>query len=400
MRRRAKQLQMNILHFVLGKASKDRANGVNQVVAGLAKYTARAGAHVRVIGKARSVTAEGEILPCDGFNVEAFSSWSKPLRARLMEAIDWADVVHLHGGYSPWNILVGRICVAQRTPYVVTLHNALSPDLTTARGTVRKTLFHRLFQRAHLETASALHVLTEEEATDVLHKIDAKRIFCIPNGVDLDDYPLREPSCRAAGEVTIGYLGRLSPEKNLEALCVAVDAIRLSTPIGLKLAGPFSDCGDQLRARFGDGHVQLTGAVYGEAKAAFMKSIDLLVIPSLSEGFSVAAAEALAMQTPLLITRTAKMSHYFDKQAFFMCEATAFGIERGLRRALAARESWDRMTTNGRRLVDESLNWRAIASQMVGSYEAIASDRSGVHGAEAAHLIGPHQRSAYEGRRQ
>ena len=44
-------MKTRVLHFILGKANKDRANGVNQVIAGLAKYTARSGGDVRVIGK-------------------------------------------------------------------------------------------------------------------------------------------------------------------------------------------------------------------------------------------------------------------------------------------------------------------------------------------------------------
>jgi glycosyltransferase involved in cell wall biosynthesis len=103
-----------------------------------------------------------------------------------------------------------------------------------------------------------------------------------------------------------------------------------------------------------------------------MKSTDLLVIPSVSEGFSIAAIESLASGTPLLVTRTAKMAHYFDRQAFLMCEPTAFGIERGLRRALATRPQWDSMVKNGLRLVDERLNWGVVASEMLNSYETIA----------------------------
>jgi glycosyltransferase involved in cell wall biosynthesis len=113
--------------------------------------------------------------------------------------------------------------------------------------------------------------------------------------------------------------------------------------------------------------------VYAESKVAFMNSVDLLVIPSLSEGFPVVAAEALALRTPLLVTRTSKLTHYFDRNAFFMCEPTGSGIERGLRRALAARSNWDGVTGNGRRLVDECLNWRAIAARLLDAYEIVAT---------------------------
>jgi glycosyltransferase involved in cell wall biosynthesis len=365
---------MKILHFTLGKVSTERANGVNQVVAGLAKYSARAGARVRVIGKTRSVASGGEMLARDGFEAELFPAWRRPLRAHLEEAIQWADIVHLHGGYSPWNILVGRMCDVLHTPYVVTLHNALSPDLAAMRGRLRKAVFHWLAQRRHLQRAAALHVLTEEESTEALRRVQSPTIFCIPNGIDPDDYPTREPR-RGAGssssDLTIGYLGRLSPEKNLEALCAAVGALAATRDLRLKLAGPMTEYGWRLRSQAPEGRVELIGPVYGAAKTAFMESVDLLVIPSLSEGFSVAAVEALATRTPLLITRTSKMGHFFDRNAFFMCEPTDFGIQCGLQRALAARNTWDAVTRNGRRLVEECLNWRVIAQQMLERYETI-----------------------------
>lgn len=99
---------MKVLHFILGKANKDRANGVNQVIAGLAKYTARYGVDVRVIGKAGSVKKEGELIQRDGFTIQAFSQLGLQLSKAVDEAIVWADVVHLHGVFSPWNLWVAK----------------------------------------------------------------------------------------------------------------------------------------------------------------------------------------------------------------------------------------------------------------------------------------------------
>ena len=39
---------MRILHFILGKADKNRPNGVNQVIAGLAKYLVKEGVDLNV----------------------------------------------------------------------------------------------------------------------------------------------------------------------------------------------------------------------------------------------------------------------------------------------------------------------------------------------------------------
>lgn len=361
---------MKVLHFILGKANKDRANGVNQVIAGLAKYSGRLGADVRVIGKAETVQREGEIVVRDGFSVEAYSRWDLALRRALIEGIAWADLVHMHGVYAPWNVWVGHLCKRLDTPFVVTLHNGLAPDLATSRGRLKKRLFHFLLQRRHLRNAAALHMLTEEESTEVLACVRPRAMFCIPNGIDLEDFP--PPPGRRPGEIAqavIGYLGRLSAEKNLGALCEAFALVNKDGSLRLKLAGPDSRYSRLLLQQFGRCGVEWVGPKFGQDKMDFIRSLDLFVNPSLCDVFSIAAMEVLALGTPLLITRTAKVSYFYDRRAFHMCEPTVFGIERGLRQALVQRLEWPEMATRGRELIGQRLNWASAARDLLGEYE-------------------------------
>lgn len=363
---------MKIFHFILGKANKNRANGVNQVISGLAKYCSSNGAQVRVIGKAESVERQGEIIARDGFLVEAYSHWGWSMRAALTEAVIWSDIVHLHGVYSPWNLLIARLCENYDRPYVVTLHDGLSPERTRAGGKLKKWIFHSVLQRRHLELASGVHVLTHEEATDLYAVAQPSNVFCVPNGVDLDDYPaVLEREHSVPRKITVGYLGRLSVEKNLEALCIAFAAINKNHNMELKLAGPLSTYGQELLERFAKHGVVGVGPKFGAEKSDFIGSLDLFVHPSLCDVFSIAAMEVLALGTPLLITRTSKASYFYDRQAFFMSEPTEFGLESGLHLALERRSNWPTMAANGRRLIEDRLNWRAAADDMLAAYRRI-----------------------------
>jgi glycosyltransferase involved in cell wall biosynthesis len=366
---------MKVLHFILGKASKERANGVNQVVAGLAKYCVRQGAEVRVIGKARSVEAEGQTIGRDGFDVSAFSRWAAPLRGALRQSIAWSDVVHLHGVYSPWNILVARMCAKLERPYVVTLHDGLAPERARTRGRMRKWAFRHLLDRRYIERAAAVHVLALEEATDLFAVARPARVFCVSNGVDLDDYPaVAAPGVSPAAALVIGCLGRISPEKNLDALCTAFAAANRDKAMRLRIAGPMSEYGEQLQQRFGNSSVEFVGPKFGAEKRAFLRSLHVFVHASLSEVFSIAAMEALAVRVPLLITRSSKVSYFYDRKAFFMCEPTAYGLEQGLRDALAARDQWAARAENGRRLVEERLNWTVAARDVLAAYRRAIGD--------------------------
>jgi glycosyltransferase involved in cell wall biosynthesis len=363
---------MKVLHFILGKANKNRANGVNQVIAGLAKHSARLGAEIHVIGKSQTVDVEGEFIVRDGFAVEAFSRWGVKLYFALIRGIQWSDIVHLHGVYSPWNLMVARMCIVLGRPYILTLHGGLSPSLALGRVSFKKFIFHSLFQRRHIEHAAGVHVLAEEEASDLLAIAEPSNIFYIPNGIDLEDYPSPDHLTKGSrDEVNIGYLGRLSPEKNLDALCEAFASINTDGSMRLKLAGPPTAYGDALLRRFNRHGVVGVGPLFGEEKIEFIRSLDLFVHPSLSEVFSIAAMEVLAQGTPLLITRTSKASYFYDRNAFFMCEPTAFGLQMGLLAAFDNRMIWLEKTRNGRQLVEDRLNWDAAAKDMLKVYAAI-----------------------------
>lgn len=368
---------MRILHFILGKGNKSRANGVNQVIAGIAKYSIRQGAHVHVVGMTHSIKAEGKFVPQDGFQVQVFSRFGRHFMHVLECEIRRADLVHLHGVFSKWNILIAMICKRNNVPYVVTAHNGLAPELMNARSKVKKSIFHWLLQRKHIEEAAGVHALTEEEATDIYNCAAPKYVFCIPNGIDLDDFGENPFVPRPlSSNVVLGYLGRLSPEKNLDSLCQAFININADGTSRLKLAGPDSTYGRNLLSKYGSKGVEWVGPKFDAEKTSFIRSIDLFVHPSLCDVFSISAMETLALKTPLLITRTSKASYFQNSQSFFMCEPTCFGLERGMRLAISQRASWGSRVDNGRRLIEDSMNWASVTQNLLVEYERILSKRS------------------------
>lgn len=362
---------MKVLHVILGKADKNRANGVNQVIAGLAKHTGRHGASVAVLGRAQTAAREGEEIARDGFAVTVHSKHSPAFRGAVRRAVEAADIVHLHGTYSLLNLWVGWVCEAAGTPYVVTLHGGLSPARNTWRNRVQKRLFHLLLQKRHLERAALIHVLTEEESTEALADIRPRVMRVIPNGVDLEDFPPPPARDKARGDLRIGYIGRISREKNLDALCAAFAKVAEDRPARLLLAGPASAQGTAIARRYAASGVELVGPQFGPDKLAFFDSIDLFVHPSKTDVFSIGAMEALARAVPMVISRTSDSSHFAETGAFILCEPTAFGIERALRKALDRRDEWPAMAQRGRQLIEARLNWDAAALDMVAAYRDI-----------------------------
>jgi glycosyltransferase involved in cell wall biosynthesis len=236
-----------------------------------------------------------------------------------------------------------------------------------------------LVQRHFLNGAAAVHAITPEESTDIQAVARPRRLITIPNGIDLDEFPISRSFKRPSSDsVVLGYLGRISPEKNLLRLAESLSLCnREGRRVCLKLAGPASPHLDRIIQQHGHCGVEWVGPKYGHEKTQYLNSIDLMVVPSLAEVISISAIEALAMGVPLLITRTSKISYLYDSRSFFMCEPTVLGISQGIESAIGRLDQWIERIERGRKLVEERLNWAVIVPQFIEEYRKIIIDASG-----------------------
>lgn len=132
--------------------------------------------------------------------------------------------------------------------------------------------------------------------------INPARVMVIPNGVE-DHYASSRPASRAASaELRIGYLGRLSREKGpdilLEAFAAAhrqISAIRLVVIGDGPERGNLERQASQLAAP-----VEFLG--YRTDVPAILPTLDLLAMPSRTEGLPLALLEAMAASLPAAAT--------------------------------------------------------------------------------------------------
>lgn len=373
---------MRILHFILGKADKAKPNGVNQVIAGMCKYLNSEKLNIHVFGYANSAKHEGEIIVRDGFEVEAYTKISLGSLKRLAKLVKDVDCIHLHGLYNIYNIFVALLCNHYKKPYLITLHNGLSPVMLNQRRRLLKKIFNYTFQKKFIYNASAIHVLTEEESSDLDNFGYNGRVYLIPNGIDLDDFSIQpnhdnKIELPDSNEVNIGYLGRISKEKNLDSLIEAIHTSFEGYKLNLFIAGPRSSNFELMLENLNENYnVNWVGPQYGEDKLKFIKSLDLFVHPSRADVFSIGAIECLACGIPLLITRTSNASYFYNKDSFYMCEPTVSGIQRGIKRALDDKNNWNIKVNAGYDLVNQIFNWKAIAESIEKAYKNIITNET------------------------
>ncbi len=224
----------------------------------------------------------------------------------LERHLDPGDILILHEGWTPSNLLAARTARRLGVPYVVMPHGvyeaAWRPYL---RGPVRPRVY---LERRMLEAALAVHLFFASEAQDVTNLAPRARIVTAPTGFDV---PVER--WQGAGGY-LAWVGRYDPfHKGLDIL---VDAIALLSPSerpmvrlrGYDYRGGLERISRQVVERGVASWVDVGPPIEGAAKTAFIQAADGYLHPSRWESYGLALVEALALGAPCLASSTIQMS--------------------------------------------------------------------------------------------
>jgi glycosyltransferase involved in cell wall biosynthesis len=144
------------------------------------------------------------------------------------------------------------------------------------------------------------------ELCSLLERKTGRRCHLMQRGVECDLFTPAKRT-RQDGEIVLGYVGRLSVEKNV-ALLPKVDAQLRALGIVAKwvIVGHGAE-EELLRAALGD--AAMLGVLRGEALAEAYANMDLLVFPSHTDTFGNVVLEALASGVPAIVTPDGGPAH-------------------------------------------------------------------------------------------
>lgn len=231
-----------------------------------------------------------------------------------------------------------------------------------------------LYQRRDLSCATLLAATSEQEVRDIRRWVPKKNVALVPNGVEIPASSA-EPR-RGAGNQPrkIVFLGRIHPVKGLKNL---VEAWHLVRPAGWHciLAGPDeaghqTELGALLRQRNLASVFEFPGMIEGERKWALLREADVFVLPSFTENFGVAAAEALACAVPVITTKGTPWKDLVDHRCGWWVAIGAEPLAAALREATSLSDPQRyKMGQRGLRLVEEKYSWPQIGANMKAVYD-------------------------------
>ncbi|MCY4280872.1 MAG: glycosyltransferase family 4 protein [Acidimicrobiaceae bacterium] len=288
-----------------------------------------------------------------------------------------------------WGILALH---RQGWPLLETIHHPITVDrrveLAHSR-TLRERIGKRrwyAFTRMQTQVAKRLpRVLTVSESSrgDIArdHKVAPERIHVVPVGVDPEMFSPLEGVRRAPGRLLTTASADVAM-KGLSYLLEAVAELRAERHVELTIIGSAKRDSAASRTIVDLGLADAVTFVSGVSDQRIVElyaEAELAVVPSLYEGFSLPAIEAMSCGVPLVATTGGALPEVAGRhgETCFLTEpGDAGALAATLAEALDDGEARARVGRAGRQRVIDQWSWRHTAERTVEQYRAVLQENA------------------------
>jgi glycosyltransferase involved in cell wall biosynthesis len=258
------------------------------------------------------------------------------------------------------------------------------PIVTTLHGWIGNSFKDRLFIKMDkrivrgFDRVIAVSRRIEEELLGA--GVPGKKLRMLHNAIVLERYRrtgrcgvLAEAIGRPVEGPVIASIGRLSPEKGHSDLVDAIGIVcKRVQKVSLVLIGDGPERPKLLQQIMALGLqevVHMPG--YIQEPQRLLEEIDLLVLPSHTEGLPNAALEALLMEVPVLATEVGGTPEVItDGETGRLVPARSpEKLAEGIQDFLAAPEPWKRMASRGKDMVKANFDFRARTRKLEAIYD-------------------------------
>jgi glycosyltransferase involved in cell wall biosynthesis len=281
-------------------------------------------------------------------------------------------------------------------PTVATVHHPVAVDrdleLAAARSLRRRLTLRRWYAFTRMQSRVArrldgLLTVSESSRADIGTRmgVPAGGIEVVPVGIDPEVFTPPPPDRpRDPGSIVVVTSADV-PLKGLVHLLEAVAklhterVVRLTVVGTARPGGPAEAALDRLALR---DRVRFTGFLPEAELVALLQSAAVVAIPSLYEGFSLPAVEAMACATPLVTTDAGALPEVVGTAAGLQVRAGDVGeLTAALALVLDSPALGEQLGRAGRRRVLDSYTWRATAQRTADWYAEVLGRTSRRKGA-------------------
>ena len=306
-------------------------------------------------------------------------AFSGALTTWLWQHITEYDLVHVHAIFSYASTIAMAIARIKNVPYITRPLGQLC-EWSLQQSKLRKQIYLNVIERSNLLHSKSLHFTAEQE------KIEFNQLglnipnFILPHGVYVPT-PILDAKTQVRKILHIPdqrpiilFMSRIHPKKGLEYLISALGKLKESN-FALVIAGSgdpdyVNQIKDLLKTHDICDRTHMIGFVKSETKNLYLQGADIFALTSHSENFGIAAIEALAAGTPVLITDGVAIAPMVKEQAIgyvtkLDVEAIASIIQEFFDHPDIAKQKGDRATL----YIAEHYSWAKITRRLMAVYE-------------------------------
>ncbi|HYP22051.1 MAG TPA: glycosyltransferase family 4 protein [Actinomycetota bacterium] len=276
----------------------------------------------------------------------------------------------------------GLLSLGRAVPVVATVHHPITVDrelaLAAAPTRRERARLKRWFGFTRMQGRVArrlprLLTVSEVSRGDVSRAfgVPEHRIGIVHNGVDAELFRPLPGVPKTPGRI-VALVSADLPMKGMTHLVEAVAKLRTERDAELVLAGKGADSpGIRAAARkYGvEDSVRVAGRVEDLELVDLYARAEVAVVPSLYEGFSFPAVQAMSCRVPLVATTGGALPEVAGDAALLVPPGDAGALASAIGRLLDDESLRSRAGAAGRRRVLERFTWRSAAEQTAAEYE-------------------------------
>ena len=270
-------------------------------------------------------------------------------------------IIHGHGLWRMANIFPLLLRRTAPTKIVWSPRGMLSTWSWNHKAMRKRPFWHAL-QRPALDKVHCFHATAESEVEDIRRLGFHQPVALIPNGVDIPDHASSNERSK-----TVLFLSRIHEKKGLHLLIPVWREIASEFPAwNIQIAGRIDSAYGRRMVNLAEElnvpRLKFIGETLGVEKTQLFVSARLFVLPTFSENFGMAIAEALAHAVPVITTVETPWREIDQRGCGWCIHPNENDLKRVLRVAMhCSDERLTEMGEAGRVWMNENYSWVAIA---------------------------------------
>jgi glycosyltransferase involved in cell wall biosynthesis len=332
--------------------------------------------HLEVADSAQQRGIPVKIFPCNG-------RVDRSVIATIRQFIETEEIDLVHSHSTKTNVYAYVAARTLQVSLVGTYHNGSEAWKHNLKQRLSRALDIRVlrhFDEVVAVSDSIYHTLREEG-------FPKSRLHCVENGLDLTPFDCATPSLTngdgCVGRQLVGYVGRLMAPKGPHDFLRAAQGLLSRFPDARFVLVGDGPARRELENLAKDLRIENSVRFTGQRNdmPGVYASLDIVVLPSFSEGLPMTLIEALAARRAVVATRVGGVPRIVvDESTGLLTEPrNTASLEHAISRLLGSPELCRQLGERGRRHVEQHFSSSQMATQYLALYRRVVKDEGTVN---------------------